>query len=60
MGGSGSGNWYRWDKKTTVEACHSLDTNRWMREGILTPNIWQQGGWVWTDAHTGEQVVTDA
>ncbi len=25
MGGIGSGNWYRFDKKTTTGECHSVD-----------------------------------
>jgi hypothetical protein len=29
MGGVGSGNWHRWDKKDTVEDCRSLDVQRW-------------------------------
>ncbi len=37
MGGSGSGTWYRWDKKTTVEGCKKIDV-RWMsRHGCLSP-----------------------
>jgi hypothetical protein len=37
MGGIGSGRWYRWDKKNTVEDCGSLDVRRWQRDGLLTP-----------------------
>jgi hypothetical protein len=29
MGGVGSRNWHRWDKKDTVEDCRSLDVRRW-------------------------------
>src|SRR5436309_1891773 len=48
MGGSGSGNWYRWGgKKDTVEACRELDANRWMREGILKAGVRQSGSWCW-------------
>jgi len=37
MGGSGSGTWCRWDKKTTVEDCKKIDV-RWMRRhGCLIP-----------------------
>lgn len=25
MGGKGSGNWYRWDKKTTIEEVRRID-----------------------------------
>ena len=46
MGGSGSGNFYhrRRPKKTTVEDCLSIDSNRLMREGILRPGVRLQGG----------------
>ena len=41
MGGSGSGNRHNhgWGTKTTVEACHSIDANRWTREGILKAGV---------------------
>ena len=35
MGGVGSGTWYRFNKKTTVEECRSLDVRRFHREGLL-------------------------
>jgi hypothetical protein len=51
MGGPGSGasyyHWWRPAKKDTVEDCLSLDANRWMREGILKPGVWQAGRWRW-------------
>jgi hypothetical protein len=31
-----------------VEACLTLDANRWMREGILTPRSCLTGAWRWT------------
>ena len=31
MGGSGSGDWYRWDSKTTTESQYNIDI-RWMRK----------------------------
>ncbi len=31
-GGVGSGNWYRWNKRATVEDCRSVDVRRWYRE----------------------------
>jgi hypothetical protein len=37
MGGVGSGNWYRFDKKTTTSECHSVDVRYLHREGLLTP-----------------------
>ena len=47
MGGSGSGNFYHWQrpKKTTVEDCLSIDSNRWIREGILRSRIRLLGSW---------------
>lgn len=32
MCGYGSGNWYRWDKKDTVEDCLTLDVNKLTRD----------------------------
>jgi hypothetical protein len=37
MGGAGSGNWYRFDKKTTTDECHSVDVRYLHQEGLLTP-----------------------
>jgi hypothetical protein len=45
MGGEGSGNWYRFDKKTTTEECRSLDVRRFRREGLLKPGHWFS--WCW-------------
>lgn len=47
MGGYGSGQWYRWNTKATVETCRQLDVNRWNREGLLRPGQWFS--WVWKD-----------
>ncbi len=35
MGGTGSGNWYRFDKKTTTSECHSVDVRYLQRENLL-------------------------
>jgi hypothetical protein len=40
MGGVGSGNWYRFDKKTTTDECHSVDVRYLRREGLLKPGRW--------------------
>ena len=55
MGGSGSGK--REEKYDyTVEDCRILDATRWMREGILRPNIRRLGTWAWyTDKSLTEQ-----
>ncbi len=37
MGGVGSGNWYRFDKKTTTGECHSVDVRYLHRNGLLKP-----------------------
>jgi hypothetical protein len=37
MGGPGSGLWYRWNTKSTVEDYRSLDVREWHREGLLRP-----------------------
>ena len=49
MGGFGSGNRYRFDKKTTTEECNALDVRRLHREGALRPGAhfsssWSRGG----------------
>ncbi len=45
MGGLGSGNRYRFDKKTTTEECRSLDVRRFNREGLLKPGCWFSWSW---------------
>lgn len=55
MGGYGSSRWGWYSKKETVEDCRHLDAARWQREGILTPDRVQGGGWSWTDSRTGEK-----
>jgi hypothetical protein len=35
MGGIGSGSWYRFNKKTTTDECHSLDVRYLHRNGLL-------------------------
>lgn len=41
---------------TKAEHCRKLDARRWAREGILQAG--QGGGWVWTDAETGERLAS--
>jgi len=45
MGGSGSGNWYRFDSKTRVEDCLNIDARHLDRKGCLEP--WQGYSWEW-------------
>jgi hypothetical protein len=47
MGGPGSGRWYRWDAKDTVEGCRRLDVRVWQRGGFLRPGRWFS--WAWWD-----------
>jgi hypothetical protein len=49
VGGVGSGNWYRFNKKSTVEECHSLDVRYLHRDGLLKPGYsfslrWSRAG----------------
>jgi len=37
LGGPGSGNWYRFDKKTTTGECHGVDVRYLHKEGLLKP-----------------------
>jgi len=39
MGGPGSGRWYRWDTKRTIEGHPSLDVRAWQREQLLRPGM---------------------
>ena len=45
MGGVGSGNWYRFSKKTTTEECHSLDVRDLYRDGLLKPGCRFRSSW---------------
>jgi hypothetical protein len=40
LGGVGSGNWYRFDKKTTTDETHGVDMRYLHRKGLL-----KSGGW---------------
>ena len=49
MGGRGSGNWYRWDKKTTLEQVRRIDirylTKRRFLDGMKSGRLsWDCGG----------------
>jgi hypothetical protein len=52
MGGVGSGDWYRFDKKTTGE-CHSVDGRYLHREGLLEPGRWFSLRWSRAGRETG-------
>lgn len=55
MGGSGSGNWLRWDTKDATESQHSIDIrwlkkNNYLRPGVSGTLSWSRGeeqtGWI--------------
>ncbi len=46
MGGLGSGNYWHYGARNTVESCRRIDVRRWQREGYLTSFNWF--GWQWT------------
>jgi hypothetical protein len=53
MGGVGSGNWYRFDKKTTTGECHSVDLRYLYRQGLLALGHWFSLRWSRADRETG-------
>ena len=53
MGGLGSGNRYRFDKKTTTDECHGLDIRDLYRDGLLKPGSWFSWRWLRGDRETG-------
>jgi len=58
MGGVGSGNWYRIDKKTTTGECHSLDVRYLHRESLLTTGYSFSLRWSRADRETGSIRIT--
>jgi hypothetical protein len=53
VGGAGSGNWYRFDKKTTTGEGHSIDLRYLHREGLLKPGHWFSLRWSRAGRETG-------
>lgn len=53
MGGVGSGNWYRFDKKTTTGETQSLDVRYLNRRGLLKPGGWFSLRWSRGGRETG-------
>ncbi len=45
MGGVGSGNWYRWDKKTTTDQVKRIDIRFMKKQGLLKPNTTGSLNW---------------
>ena len=53
MGGLGSGDWYRFNKKTTTGKCHSIDVRYLHREDLLKPGHWFSLRWSRAGRETG-------
>jgi hypothetical protein len=53
LGGMGSGNRHRLDKKTTTSECNSLDVRRLYRDGLLKPGTSFSSSWSRADRETG-------
>jgi hypothetical protein len=53
MGGVGSGNWYRFDKKTTTGECDSVDVRYLHRNELLKPGSWFSLRWSRAGRETG-------
>jgi hypothetical protein len=53
MGGVGSGNWYRFGKKTTTDECQSIDIRYLDRNELLTPGYWFSLRWSRAGRETG-------
>jgi ribosomal protein L37E len=48
----GSGSWYRWNRKDTVEDYRAIDVRRWEREGNLDPGCWFSCQWTYARGGT--------
>jgi hypothetical protein len=53
MGGAGSGNWYRFNKKTTTDECQGIDVRYLHRNGLLEPGHSFSLRWLRADRETG-------
>jgi len=49
MGGLGSGNWFRWDKRNYLDELISIDVQRWKRDGLLQPGRKFSWSWLYGD-----------
>lgn len=58
MGGSGSGSYYRWGSKQTVEDGLTIDLNKLIRDGSIKPGVGWQATLTWTNTRTGEKVAS--
>jgi hypothetical protein len=57
MGGQGSGSWYRWNKKNTVNDGLSLDINQLIRDGLIMRD-YAAGSLRWQNTNTGEETAS--
>jgi len=53
LGGIGSGDWYRFDRKTTTDETHGLDVRYLHRNGLLKPGGWFSLRWSRAGKETG-------
>jgi hypothetical protein len=56
MGGVGSGNWYRFNTKSTTNECHSVDVRYLHRNGLLKPGQHFSLSWSRAGRQTGSIV----
>ncbi len=56
MGGSGSGSWYRWNKKDTVEDVLVLDVNWMKKHKAILQNKDNEGIITWTSRHSKNRI----
>jgi hypothetical protein len=53
VGGVGSGNRHRFDKRTTTDECNGLDVRKLHREGVLRPGTVFSSSWSRLGRETG-------
>ena len=58
MGGLGSGAWYRWSSKPTVEDGLKFDLARLIRQRNVIPGTWVSGSLVWSLVGSGERIAS--
>ena len=59
MGGPGSGSWFRWDKKGTVEDHPRLDVRELHREHGIKPGDWMTVQYEWRGEQMAQEVHFD-
>ena len=56
MGGRGSGRWFRWDKRPTLDEVCSLDIRLLKRRGLLQPG--SRTLWSWSRGAQSSGIAT--